>query len=161
MARTSEELTKVSLPKNLPEGLEIIQAERTLSGVKETVTGDDGKERQVSPKEVVSVLVPCEGSKVGLLAWIELRSKLGGKAADGELGTHDVVNAIRSEAFNIVPKLTRDQVADSASYLLPFSGPRVIDPFEVATAKIGAFQRVKGRMPTAEEYAAIMASVTS
>jgi len=149
MAREAETLSSVKLPKDLPDGLELIRAERTL-------TGHPTKEGESNPKAVVSVVAPIEGNAAGVRNYIKLRSDL----MDGDSqGVTDVSNAIRSAAFNVVPKLTLKNVEQSPTLWLPFSGPRVIDPFEAVTARIGAFQRDKGRMPTPEEYQALMAEM--
>jgi hypothetical protein len=157
--KTAVELTHISKLPKIPEGCEVIQSERTLSGVKHTTKGEDGKDKTVSPKSVVSVVVPKEGDKQGLINWIEYRSKVGGALAKGELGTHDTINAIRSESFNIVPKLTEETVKVSTEYLLPFSGPRTIDPFEAQTAWVANFMRDKNRIPSADEYKEFMDSL--
>lgn len=159
MAKASVELSKVATLPAIPEGCELIQAERTLSGVK-IETEKDGKKVVSSPSGVVSVIVPKEGNAEGLRNWIAYRSELGKLSGNGDtLGVSDAINAIRSEAFNIVPKLTAETAKESEHYLLPFTGPRTIDPFEAVTAKVGEFMRDKGRMPTPQEYGAIVAEL--
>lgn len=165
MARKAEDLIKVVAPETLPEGCEVIQAERTLSGV------DAGKDAtgkaNPKPSAVVSVIVPQEGNAAGLRNWVKMRSEMakaaGIKDEKGnvieDMGVQDAVNAIRDAAFNIVPKLTLESVKESKSLFLPVSGPRTIDPFEAATAKVASFAREKGRMPTAEELGAIYAGL--
>ena len=167
MAREAEKLTTVKVPAELPAGCEVIQAERTLSGEKEITTMVDGKEKKSKPSAVVSVIVPKEGNAEGLRNWIKLRSEMGKEAGmkdeKGNVvenqGVLDATNAIRDAAFNIVPKLTVETSKDSTTFILPITGPRTIDPFEAATAKIAAYSREHGRMPTPEEYAQIFAGL--
>jgi hypothetical protein len=157
MSRTAETLYTVKPPKDLPAGCELIQSERTLSGA-DAVKDADGKSSK--PKAVVTTIVPISGNAEGLRNWIELRSKLG-KAAKVEngsgevredLGVVDAINAIRSASFNIVSKLTLETAKVSDTFLLPFAGPRTVNPFEAVTAAIAAFQRENSRMPNAKEY---------
>ncbi len=148
MARQAEELVSVKLPKTLPEGVETLQAERTL-------TGHPTKEGESNPKAVVSVLGPVVGSAEGVRNFIALRSDIGMD------GVTDASNALRRSAFDIVPKLTLDNVKDSAALVLPFAGPRVIDPTEAFNAVLQGFHREKGRFPTAKEYQELHAAWTA
>jgi hypothetical protein len=143
MARTAENPVLVAFPAELPAGCEVIQAERKLK---------DGTE------VIISRIVPKEGNAEGVKNWIKMVSE-SVKAAeykDGDTvvenaGVRDASNAIRSAAFDIVPKLTAENYKDSKSLYLPVSGPRTVDPFEAATAKVTAAMREKGRMLSQEE----------
>lgn len=162
MAKPATPLAQVSPPKKIPDGCELIQVQRKLTGVTLKRTNDKGKEVEYSPKAVVSQIVPISGNAEGVLNWIELRSRLGASAKLGDdLGVRCASNAIRAGVFNIVPKLTLETVADSAAFILPISGPNIIDPFEAMMGAVQEFRDSHGRPPSAEEYEEIRAAFAS
>ena len=166
MARTETPLQVLKVPakKDLPEGLEIIQAERKVDGPADK----DGKATE-GAKVLISRIAPVVGPKaaVGIRNFIKLLSEMvkeaGNKGDDGNVvedaGVQDVANMIRAAVLEIATRFDTSTAKDSLTYYLPYSGPRLVDPYEAQTVRITTFQREHGRMPNPTEYAEMFADL--
>lgn len=124
MARTADPTVRIEkLPKNLPEGLEFIHCDRTITGAK------DANGNTPSVKGPVKFVVP-ETSLAGINASLDFLNKNGPEEDGVPYGVRFVSEAIRSAIVSgVSSKLTPETLDDSVNILAPVSSVRTVDPF--------------------------------
>ena len=154
MAREAAKVARFKMPKDLPAGLEIVEAERTVSGPAVEV---EGKKVTPSVKAVVSYLVPCMTGE-GIQNYIAFRSSH--LEEDSVNGVAFAAAAIRSAILSgVTAQLTPDTLADSRTIFPPVSDVRVVDKEAVAGDRLSAFLRDNSRAPNDKELAEILSGL--
>ncbi len=150
MSRTATKVTRVSVPKELPKGLEIVECSRTIPAGSEegssTVKG-----------AVVSCIVPqmtAEGVR-GYIAWRSSHLE-----DDAENGVAFAAAAIRTAIVSgVVARLTPTTVDHATSILPAVSDIRTVDKAAAAGDRLSAFIREQGRAPNDKELAGMLAGL--
>ncbi len=160
MPKAKETLDRWKLPKDLPEGLSIARMERTVGKRPDRPEGmsDDDyaklcKESDDYQKGAIVEVLRVAHNGEAVRNAIELLSEIGPKE---DFGVEAAAVALNGFFAGHVTRLEVSDIEDSASIVPPLSEPRYINPFEAVTSRIAQFQRDEGRMPTPEEYQALM-----
>ncbi len=155
MARKASDVVLIPTePKELPNGLEIVEVERKLK----TLRPSDAKSDWVvsADRRVIRLIVPTPDA-AGVLAYAKFYSENSGNDDDGP---RFVAEAVRNTIANMAAaKVGLGLEETSVRFIAPISGLRVVDKADVIGARMMADWAEHGTPPTAERLKAIYAGI--
>lgn len=165
MPKQAEALNSWDLPEALPAGVNVGKMSRTVGtrpARNEGESDEDFAARcDADPTYIKNATVQVlrvEPTGEGVKNAIALLSEIG---PGDDFGIQAAAVALDNFFAGIVTRLDADNYQSATGFVPPLSGPRYIDDSQVMTQAIANFFQSNGRPPSAEEYATMMAELSS